>query len=448
MTNQFASGYALLIAVDENQMPGYALPAVAKDAAALQAVLVHPERCAYPEEHVRVLRGAAASRDGILDGLSWLEERLRLHEGGETTAIVYYTGHGARNTADDSYYILPYDFGLPAEEKAIAASDLATAVSIIRPQRLLVILDCCHAAGLGIKGDDPLEERGLRHAAAPADSESISALALGRGRAVLSSSTGEEQSYVRKDRSMSVFTYHLIEALSGHGTAVSGATEVLVSDVMGYVTRTVPQTTMNDYGLPQTPYFQMSGENFPVALLLGGEGLAKGRPAPAPETLAYWPPMPAQQPAGLAIAGAVHTGGGDFVGGSKTVGGDVISGNQYNLSGNFTGSILNIDAQMSGIIQRVDGAPGAEMAGRAELLQLVASLQAALEQLPPGERERADGLLHRLTGLMTELDRGDREMILLLGESLLRAAEPFEALGATIPDLVDKIVATARQFAR
>ncbi len=448
MTNQFTNGYALLIAVDENQMPGYALPAVAKDAAALHAVLVHPERCAYPEENVRVLRGAAASRDGILNGLSWLEERLRLHEGGDTTAIVYYTGHGARNTADDSYYILPYDFGLPAAERAIPAADIVTAVSIIRPQRLLVVLDCCHAAGLGIKGDDPLEEQGLRHAAAPADSESISALALGRGRAVLSSSTGEEQSYVRMDRTMSVFTYHLVEALSGHGAPVNGATDVLVSDVMGYVSRTVPQTTMNDYGLSQTPYFQMSGENFPVALLLGGEGLAKGRPAPTPETLTYWPPVQAAQPAGLAIAGDVHTGGGDFIGGSKTIGGDVISGSQYNLSGTFTDSILNIDAQMNGITQRIEGAPGKSMAGRAEMLQLVASLQAALEQLPPGEREQADGLLHRLTGLMTELDRGDREMITLLGESLLRTAEPFEVLGTTIPDLVDKIVAAARQFAR
>lgn len=448
MTNQFANGYALLIAVDENQMPGYALPAVAKDAAALQAVLTHPERCAYPAENVRVLRGAAASKDGILNGLSWLEERLRLHEGGDTTAILYYTGHGARNPADDSYYILPYDFGLPAETKAIPAADLVTAVNIIRPQRLLVILDCCHAAGLGIKGDDPLEEQGLQHAAAPADSHSIAGLALGRGRAVLSSSTGEEQSYVRKDRTMSVFTYHLVEALSGHAAAVGDTREVLVSDLIGYVTRTVPETTMSEYGLPQTPYFQMSGENFPVALLLGGEGMPKGRPAPRPETLTYWPSATAARSAALTVAGDVHTGGGDFVGGNKMVGGDVISGSQYNLSGNFTGSFLNIDAQMRGITQRIDSAPGDEMAGRAELLQLVAGLQAALEQLPPDERERADGLLHRLTGLMTELDRGDREMILLLGESLLRAAQPFEALGGTIPDLVDRIVAAARQFAR
>ena len=40
----FAHGYALLIAVNENQIPNYALPTVAKDATAVRDVLVHPQR--------------------------------------------------------------------------------------------------------------------------------------------------------------------------------------------------------------------------------------------------------------------------------------------------------------------------------------------------------------------------------------------------------------------
>lgn len=450
MTNQFAHGYALLIAVDDNQMPGYALPAVAKDVAAVEAVLVHPGRCAYPPDQVRVLRGAKATKQGILDGLSWLEERLRLDESGNTTAVIYFTGHGARNPQDNSYYILPFDFGLPAEDRAIAASDLATAVDIVRPQRLLMILDCCHAAGLGIKGDDPLMEQGFQHAAAPADSAAISALARGKGRAILSSSSGDEQSYIRRDRKMSVFTYHLVEALSGQANSANETPQLLVSDVMGYVTRTVPATTMSEYGLPQTPYFQMSGENFPVALLMGGAGLAKGQKPPAPETLTYWPPAQpeAVERPSVAVAGSVHTGGGHFVGGNQFVQGNVIQGSQYNLSGNFSGALVNIESRLEDVSQRIAGAPGESMAGRAELLQLVANLQAELEQLPPEDRQLAEGLLSRLRSLATELDRGDREMIMILGESLVRAAEVFEPEHANIPILTDQIVAAVTQFAR
>src|SRR5690606_4500093 len=97
------------IAVDQNLMPGYALPTVARDAAALREVLVHPARCAYPAEQVRLLSGSDATRDGIYAGLSWLKERLAADRSGNATAVVYYSGHGVIDRADGDYYFLPYD---------------------------------------------------------------------------------------------------------------------------------------------------------------------------------------------------------------------------------------------------------------------------------------------------------------------------------------------------
>ena len=76
MTNQFEHGYALLIGVDQNQVPRWALPDVAKDIEALTDVLVHPERCGYPAGNVRVLTGRDATRNGILDGLAWLMKEV------------------------------------------------------------------------------------------------------------------------------------------------------------------------------------------------------------------------------------------------------------------------------------------------------------------------------------------------------------------------------------
>lgn len=42
MTDQFSHGYALIIGVDQNSVPAWALPAVARDVEALRAVLIHP----------------------------------------------------------------------------------------------------------------------------------------------------------------------------------------------------------------------------------------------------------------------------------------------------------------------------------------------------------------------------------------------------------------------
>jgi hypothetical protein len=82
---------------------------------------------------------------------------------------------------------------------------------------------------------------------------------------------------------MSIFTYHLIEALTGHAQPAEGATEVLVTDVMGYVHRKVPKSARSDWNAEQQPDYQLSG-NFPIALLLGGKGLTKGAAAPDPLT--------------------------------------------------------------------------------------------------------------------------------------------------------------------
>ncbi|MBU0705028.1 MAG: caspase family protein, partial [Chloroflexi bacterium] len=93
MSHTFTHGYALLIGVDENHVSAYALPDVAKDIQALAEVLVHSQRCAYPDDNVKTLTGQEATRQSIMDGLEWLQEHIQADTSGNATTIVYYTGH-------------------------------------------------------------------------------------------------------------------------------------------------------------------------------------------------------------------------------------------------------------------------------------------------------------------------------------------------------------------
>ncbi|RLC76484.1 MAG: caspase family protein [Chloroflexi bacterium] len=295
-SHTFTHGHALLIGVDENHVSGYALPAVAQDIQALADVLIHPQRCAYPAGNVKTLTGQEATRQGILDGLEWLQERIKAATSENTTAIVYYTGHGWRTgSADPSEpYLIPYDIREgKIKSRALRATDFAEAVGELKPRRLLVVLDCCHAGGMGVKGvplpvgyvetamTPSLLMEGERSVGSAKGAKGLETLAQGTGRAVLSSSTGEQRSYLRQDGKMSIFTYHLVEALTGHAQPQEGATEVLVSDLMGHVWRRVPPSARADWNRDQTPDYQVSG-NFPIALLLGGKGLSKGQLAPDP----------------------------------------------------------------------------------------------------------------------------------------------------------------------
>jgi hypothetical protein len=349
MTKNFDHGYALLVAVDQNAVPSAALPDVAKDLAALRDVLVHPERCGYAVGNVRTMTDKDSTRDGIMAGLDWLRDKLKADPSGDATALVYFTGHG--HVDSDSYYLIPYDVNLSRiRTSAIRAEDFSADIAALQPRRLLVVLDCCHAAGMDVKdftaGASALHSvavppalfmRGEKGISSAAGVKGLEALAGGAGRAVLSSSQASEQSYVRKDRKMSIFTYHLIEALTGHAQPQAGATEVLVSDLMSHVYRRVSQSAKSDWQTDQHPQYEVSG-NFPVALLLGGKGLSKGEVPPSPlEPAPAPPPAATTYQATLTGSGAIAQGsgatavgaGGVNVGGKNT--GNINTGTQTNI---------------------------------------------------------------------------------------------------------------------
>jgi len=309
MSGLFLHGYALLIGVDENDVPTWALPDVIKDVNALYDVLCHPERCAYPPDQVRVIQGKLATKQGILDGLQWLADQIAADQSDDVTAVVFYTGHGWQDTklTPPAYHFIPYD--IQSERMrgtSLRAEDFAEAIASLSPRRLLVLLDCCHAGGMGVKDIDLPREQYVPATPPPTvftedweiakglGEEGIDLLQTGKGRAVLVSSQGTQQSYLRRDRAMSIFTYHLIEALTGHAQPEGGANEVLVSDVLSHIYRTVP-TSAAALGMIQEPDGRLDG-NFPVALLLGGKGLAKGEAAPDP-LVPPGQPSPANAPA-------------------------------------------------------------------------------------------------------------------------------------------------------
>lgn len=271
---QFFNGYALLIAVDENQMPTMALPVAARDATALRDVLTNPERCAYPPENVRLVMGNQATRAGIFAGLDWLREKVSTHA--SATAVVYYSGHGGQ--ANDEYYLVPYDLNRAAgiAATALRVEDFADKIAQLQSNELLVILDCSHAGGIGIAN--------ATHRLGEVLSASIDAKSRG-SKVVISAFREDQRANVRKDETMSVFAYHLLEALTGHYGPTEGATHIYASDLASYFSRQASPTGQLESLVQQVPVYEVienvGGENFPVGLLLGGKGYSQEQPIPS-----------------------------------------------------------------------------------------------------------------------------------------------------------------------
>jgi hypothetical protein len=276
MTGNFAQGYALLIGVGQCKYPEWSLSVAVKDMQALRAILTDPELCAYldDKDHVRLLHDDGATRAAILEDLDWLKGQIESDQ--EATAVVYYSGHGWRNKVTGEYFLIPSDvkpFDVPSS--ALPAKDFTEALRQIPAQRFLVFIDSCHAEGMATAKDEPAVDLppDLEQTALPKGL--VDELKRGEGRAVFTSSRGSQRSWTRPDGAMSIYTYHLIEALQGAGNQ-PGDTEVRVSNLMNHLGKTVPESARTLCQAEQVPFFDTAAEDFPVAMLRGGKGLPAG----------------------------------------------------------------------------------------------------------------------------------------------------------------------------
>ncbi|MDZ8237300.1 MAG: AAA-like domain-containing protein [Nostoc sp. ChiQUE01a] len=249
------NNYALLVGVGKCFDERWSLAATVNDVEALKSLLIDSNRCGYidNEQHVRSLHDEAATKEKILAGLKWLEEKAKSDS--EATVVIYYSGHGYLDKHTKKYYLVPHD-----NNNLLPAEDFNQALQKIQPKRLLVVIDSCHAEGMTAK-DEILP---MAFFAKELFKElQLNKLKEGEGRAVFSSSTGEQNSWIVGGKN-SIYTYHFLEALQGAGNQL-GEDKVLVSHLRTYLEINVPLSAQK-LNKTQTPVFEFEGD-FPVALL-------------------------------------------------------------------------------------------------------------------------------------------------------------------------------------
>jgi hypothetical protein len=280
VSQTFTHGHALLIGTGGN------LPETVKDVERLAELLKDPQRAGYPQEQVRALVGPQASRAGVLKELNDLIARVKADPG--ATAIVYFSGHGVESLpahGPPTYALLMGDYD-PKQflNTSLSGQQFTEKIQAIQAQKLLVMLDCCHAQGIpGVK-DEPGGPQ-LQPAPLPRPLEQ---LALGSGQVILASCQAGQKSYT--DGEHSLFTRVLLEALQGRGAAAADG-YVRILQVISYLMAEVPKRAAT-HGA-QNPVLKKVldlGDNFPLCFYAGG---AKDVPGLALPPLPAPPPQPA-----------------------------------------------------------------------------------------------------------------------------------------------------------
>jgi hypothetical protein len=248
MSVQFVHGYAVIAGI------GADLPVTVPSATAVADLLRDPARCAYPPDQVRLLTAERARRQPILDALDWLAERTRTDP--QATAIVTFSGHGIQTPAGP--YLLPFGYDrADVDGTCISGAAFTARLQAVQARKLLVLLDCCYAGGIG-------EARAMGDPS-PLPLSPAEVLSQGSGRVLIASSRKDEASWTANP--YTAFGGALLEALAGYGAFErDGYARIL--DTAMWVGRKVPERTKDR----QHPILKVSNleDNFAIAYYAAG----------------------------------------------------------------------------------------------------------------------------------------------------------------------------------
>jgi hypothetical protein len=256
------NAFALVVGIANYQHINQLPETVLKDAQDIHDLLVDAQHCGYAAGSVQLLLDGQATQAALRQALADLAQ----HRNADSTVFLYISSHGGRIESGQyaGEYLLPVDVMYTSDKSiaqtAISGDEFTAALRAIAARKVVVVFDCCHAAGIGQPKD----------ATAPAVKSGFSdqyydALKAGRGRAILASSRSTESSYVLPGAENSLFTQHLLAGLQGGIASDDGL--IRIFDLFEYVQ---PRVTADQS--KQHPIFKAElEENFPVALYLGGQ---------------------------------------------------------------------------------------------------------------------------------------------------------------------------------
>lgn len=256
-TQQGITLHLFTIGINQYKNPRYNLNYAAADAESFRGALVKGMAPITSQIKTYQLSDAQADRAGIIAILEQVQQAARPQD----IFVFYYAGHGVMNEgAKKDFYLVPYDvtqlYGNDEAlaQRGISANEMKAIAAKIAAQKQLYILDACQSAGA-------LEALATRGAA---EEKAIAQLARATGTHWLTASGSEQFATEFDQLGHGVFTYALLQGLSGK--ADSGDGRVTVNELKAYLETQVPELTQQYRGLPQYPASYGFGQDFPLGV--------------------------------------------------------------------------------------------------------------------------------------------------------------------------------------
>ncbi|MBT8257957.1 MAG: caspase family protein [Bacteroidia bacterium] len=228
------NAYALLIGI------GADLKASVEDANVIYNVLADKTLCGYKEENIVLLTEEQATKQGILEGLDKMIDMTN----DDSSVLIFYSGHGGRTPWNDKviYWLQPNDHN--EENKVyIDSVDFRNKINQMKAKRMVILMDCCHAAGMTNRQDQVSSDSSLQTSVVDENPEGL-VDNLGQDHqtvTIMSSCRDDEKSWILPGQVNSLFTQCFIEALKGGNRRFYEDEYVRLTDAVNYIFDQVPK---------------------------------------------------------------------------------------------------------------------------------------------------------------------------------------------------------------
>lgn len=202
------------------------------------------------------------NKDGSKDGIQAAFDHIRQEIGPEDVFVFYYAGHGVMSSGENpEFYLVCHDVtNLYGDDemlksKAYSAKQMLDNSVEVLASKQLFVLDACHSGG----DLNSLAQRGGGR------EKALAQLARSSGTYFLTASQDAQFANEAGDLNHGLFTYALLEILSGKGD--NGDKKITVTEIKSHAEDRVPELSQEFHGSTQYPTSYSFGQDFPLVIV-------------------------------------------------------------------------------------------------------------------------------------------------------------------------------------
>ncbi|GAA0891730.1 hypothetical protein GCM10009122_14090 [Fulvivirga kasyanovii] len=247
--------YVVAVGINKYKNEALNLNYAAEDAQGFVKLVGENSKKLFDRVEIIPLYNEDATRESILNKMEALSKVVKPQD----VLFFYYAGHGSM--VDNDFYFIPSDnVRLYSEDKlkknAIYAGDLQEKLAKTAALKQLVIIDACQSGG----SVELLAQRGA------AEEKALAQLSRSTGIHVLASAGSEQFAVEFKELGHGLFTYVLLEALSGKADGLPKDGKITIYELKSYLDDQVPEYSRKFKGKMQFPYTFSRGHDFPIVI--------------------------------------------------------------------------------------------------------------------------------------------------------------------------------------